>query len=99
MCGIFGYLGERTINVKAAVDVITHRGPDGEGFHTYDCVTKAAFSAIEDLQPSHRRVYLGFRRLAIIDLESHSDQPFSREDLQLTIVFNGEIYCWLCEFG
>jgi asparagine synthase (glutamine-hydrolysing) len=95
MCGIFGYVGERTINVKAAVDVITHRGPDGEGFHTYDCVNKTAFSAIEDLQLSNRRVYLGFRRLAIIDLESHSDQPFSREDLQLTIVFNGEIYNFL----
>jgi asparagine synthase (glutamine-hydrolysing) len=95
MCGIFGYLGNRFIDVKSAVDVIKHRGPDGEGFYTYDCVSRKSYTSIVDIQDPQRRVYFGFRRLAIIDLESHSDQPFSREDLKLTIVFNGEIYNFL----
>jgi asparagine synthase (glutamine-hydrolysing) len=34
---------------------------------------------------------IGMRRLAIIDVES-GNQPFHRPDLNLTIVFNGEIY-------
>ena len=38
---------------------------------------------------------LGFRRLSIIDLSNHADQPMIKEDLQLAIVFNGEIYNYL----
>ena len=34
----------------------------------------------------------GHRRLAIIDLTSHADQPMVDKDLQLALVFNGTIY-------
>lgn len=37
-------------------------------------------------------VGLGHERLAIIDLEARSDQPFSSPDGRLHLVFNGEIY-------
>jgi asparagine synthase (glutamine-hydrolysing) len=37
-------------------------------------------------------VVLGHNRLSIIDLSSSANQPFTREDLGLKIVFNGEIY-------
>lgn len=37
-------------------------------------------------------VALGHNRLSIIDLSSAANQPFTRADLGLTIVFNGEIY-------
>ncbi|MBI5005562.1 MAG: N-acetylglutaminylglutamine amidotransferase [Nitrosomonadales bacterium] len=34
----------------------------------------------------------GHRRLSIIDLSAHSDQPMVDKDLQLALVFNGTIY-------
>ncbi|MEX2513465.1 MAG: asparagine synthase (glutamine-hydrolyzing) [Cyclobacteriaceae bacterium] len=37
----------------------------------------------------------GFRRLSIIDLSSHADQPMVNESLGLAIVFNGEIYNYI----
>ena len=37
-------------------------------------------------------VALGFRRLSIIDISSHGDQPIYNEDGSMVLVFNGEIY-------
>jgi asparagine synthase (glutamine-hydrolysing) len=37
-------------------------------------------------------VYLGHRRLSIIDTSERANQPLSTEDGRYTIVFNGEIY-------
>ena len=37
-------------------------------------------------------ITLGFKRLAIIDLDPRSDQPMHDSDRTVTIVFNGEIY-------
>src|SRR5512142_1743114 len=34
----------------------------------------------------------GHRRLAVIDLSSHADQPMVDNDLRLALVFNGTIY-------
>ncbi|MBI4998349.1 MAG: N-acetylglutaminylglutamine amidotransferase [Rhodocyclales bacterium] len=48
--------------------------------------------------PDHEGVYtdgplaFGHRRLAIIDLSAHSDQPMVDKALGLTLVFNGTIY-------
>ena len=48
--------------------------------------------------PDHEGYYhddvLGFghRRLAVIDLSAHADQPMVDEDLRLALVFNGAIY-------
>ena len=39
-----------------------------------------------------RNLAFGHRRLAIIDLSSHSNQPFIDDELQLALVFNGVIY-------
>lgn len=41
---------------------------------------------------SDSHVAFGHNRLSIIDLSTSANQPFYREDLGLTIVFNGEIY-------
>ena len=38
------------------------------------------------------KVYFGFRRLAIIDLNEISDQPFYLIEKNIGIIFNGEIY-------
>jgi asparagine synthase (glutamine-hydrolysing) len=48
--------------------------------------------------PDHEATYgdgpisLGHRRLAIIDLSAHADQPMVDEELRLALVFNGIIY-------
>jgi len=39
-----------------------------------------------------RALAFGHRRLSIIDLTAHSDQPMVDDDLKLALVFNGTIY-------
>lgn len=76
MCGIAGFVGAGNAAVlKAMTDAIAHRGPDAEGFWT----------------DAPQGVYLGHRRLSILDLEG-GRQPMVTADGQLVIVFNGEIY-------
>lgn len=38
------------------------------------------------------QVFLGHRRLSIIDVSANSNQPMSSDDGRYTIIFNGEIY-------
>ena len=83
MCGINGIFayGQDAPPVDAAEllrsrDAMTPRGPDGAGAW----------------YPESRRVGLGHRRLAIIDLSEQGFQPMASEDGRHTIVFNGEIY-------
>jgi asparagine synthase (glutamine-hydrolysing) len=76
MCGIAGFAGTGDRGDLAAMTMaLAHRGPDGEGSH----VDEAA------------RVFLGHRRLAILDLEGGS-QPMWNEDGTVAVIFNGEIY-------
>jgi len=94
MCGIFGYMGSQAIDVKKATDVIEHRGPDAEGFlHYFPKNRVLTTNSKED--HSDFRIALGFRRLAIIDLSKQSNQPFSIENNQFHITFNGEIYNYI----
>lgn len=83
MCGIVGsvvFAGSSFAVTEAFVvgmrDTMTHRGPDGSGVWV----------------SADRRVGLGHRRLAIIDLSDAAAQPMSNEDGSLHVVFNGEIY-------
>jgi len=85
MCGIAGImcLRRRTceINraeavVKEMTDLLAHRGPDGEGHMTID----------------EGHVFLGHRRLAIIDLSDAAKQPMKSMDGRFVITYNGEIY-------
>jgi len=82
MCGISAIFNYRTgspINqseLTAIRDAMTLRGPDGCG---------------NWLSPD-RRVGLGHRRLAIIDLSDTGSQPMRNHDGSLVITFNGEIY-------
>ena len=80
MCGIAGVLSWEAPVEEAFVtrmrETLVHRGPDG-----------AATWVSED-----RRVGLGFRRLAIIDLSESAMQPMPNEDGSVRLLFNGEIY-------
>jgi asparagine synthase (glutamine-hydrolysing) len=76
MCGIAGFLGDgRREDLVAMTQALAHRGPDDEGFHVDE----------------EHRVFLGFRRLAIID-PAGGKQPMWNEDGSICVVFNGEIY-------
>jgi asparagine synthase (glutamine-hydrolysing) len=76
MCGIAGFVGPGTrADLAAMTAALAHRGPDGEGLDA-------------DLETG---VYLGHRRLAILDVEG-GKQPMWDEAGSIGIVFNGEIY-------
>lgn len=90
MCGITGAVWSRP---ELAVDqtlltrmteVLRHRGPDDHGIFRTDCHVLASGER-------GAGVGLGFRRLAILDLES-ARQPMANEDETIWMVFNGEIY-------
>jgi asparagine synthase (glutamine-hydrolysing) len=87
MCGFAGVIAwderyrtnrETLARMSAA---IAHRGPDGEGIY---------FNHEDEITPQRPQCALAFRRLAILDPDPRSDQPFSIGGK--TLVFNGEIY-------
>ncbi|MCX7114115.1 MAG: asparagine synthase (glutamine-hydrolyzing) [Proteobacteria bacterium] len=76
MCGIAGFAGAGDrYDLQRMTDALIHRGPDGEG-HWVD---------------ADNSVFLGHRRLAIVDLEG-GFQPMWTPDREIGVVFNGEIY-------
>jgi len=76
MCGICGFVGQGELpDLQKMNQAMIHRGPDAEGYW-YDHDVK---------------VYLGHRRLSIIDL-SDGIQPMLTMDGELVVSFNGEIY-------
>lgn len=82
MCGIAGYIGKKKIfpNKKNELfNLMYNRGPDSNGY-----------KFVENLQNS---IHFFFTRLAIIDPEKNSNQPYSYKDK--TLIFNGEIYNYL----
>ena len=84
MCGITGfYLLNNYSTPKESLKILEnmtntlrHRGPDASGY----------WSSEKD------NIYLGHRRLSIIDLSKSANQPMSSSDERYIIVFNGEIY-------
>ncbi|QYU68619.1 asparagine synthase (glutamine-hydrolyzing) [Leptolyngbya sp. 15MV] len=82
MCGIAGLIARQSARaqdsrtVRAMIDTIAHRGPDGEGVWI----------------DAEHGVALGHRRLAIIDLSQAGHQPMISACGRYAVVFNGEIY-------
>jgi len=85
MCGIVGFLTSRALNIpkdeilKKMRDVLVHRGPDEAGEYIRPLDARGPF------------VFLGHRRLSIIDLAG-GHQPLSNEDGTIWVTFNGEVY-------
>lgn len=83
MCGIAGILsGGEPINEKLLTHLgqrLAHRGPDGQQIWV----------------STDRACGFVHARLAIIDTNARSDQPFVSADGRYTIVFNGEIFNFL----
>lgn len=81
MCGITGYISSRKWNSAKMLEVLHHRGPDSQGeFH-------------EEI--SGQSVFLGHKRLSIIDLSEGGRQPMLSDDQKIVLTFNGEIYNFL----
>ena len=84
MCGIAGWIAgpESTLGEQALegmLEAIAHRGPDDEGL-----------CALRGTSTGHN-VFLGHRRLAIIDPHG-ARQPMCDASAGLALIFNGEIY-------
>ena len=83
MCGIAGYIGARELApdvIQGCLGLMHRRGPDqADSYHTQ--------------MQEGKHVYLLFSRLAIMDLDPRSSQPFRVGNH--TLVFNGEIYNYL----
>lgn len=81
MCGINGFLSRDKISkIRVRIDnmntSLAHRGPDATGVVVLN----------DD------KLALGQRRLAIVDLDPRSNQPFYSNDGLSVLAFNGEIY-------
>jgi asparagine synthase (glutamine-hydrolysing) len=82
MCGIAGAFSKDGIQYNAlvhATDVMEHRGPDSKGYFSDES----------------ERVFLGHRRLSIIDLSNAATQPMYSADGRYVMVYNGELYNYL----
>lgn len=83
MCGIAGFFGKADVaeaRIRNCLAAMAHRGPDGSGVH-------------REVTPGGHHVILLHTRLAIIDIDPRSNQPFQQGPL--SIVYNGEIYNYL----
>jgi asparagine synthase (glutamine-hydrolysing) len=80
MCGIVGYLSRNanseTHTVHAMLSTIVHRGPDDVGVW----------------HDTGQGIWLGHRRLSILDLSPAGHQPMECPLGRYVIAFNGEIY-------
>lgn len=108
MCGIAGIFSKdcnidrrwiRNMNY-----ILRHRGPDGEGFLALDSEYKVfqlgsretmiSLPSVDDFI-GKTKLFLGHRRLSIIDPTPAGHQPMANDDKTLWIVFNGEIYNYI----
>ncbi len=87
MCGILQVIRKHRplepARFQAALASMKHRGPDATGIHPHPRPLALA-------DGSQAFATSGHQRLAILDLDRRSNQPFVRGDRAL--VFNGEIY-------
>ena len=79
MCGFSGIINDEDFNqheIKSINELLNHRGPDSTNYFQ---------SKVDKFN-----IYLGHKRLSIIDLSKQANQPMKFEEL--AIVYNGEMY-------
>jgi asparagine synthase (glutamine-hydrolysing) len=86
MCGIFiavkseGVFTENALKeFRKATDIVQHRGPDSGSSLSFHTGSREGSN-----------LFLGHRRLSIIDLDEESNQPFTKDGLHM--VYNGEVF-------
>ncbi len=101
MCGIFGsFTSGRPLNLdlcRKQTDTLAHRGPDSAGYF-WASSRSDKYSLNSPLSGSKKAfgesgdMFLGHRRLAVLDLSPQAAQPMFDPTNRYWIVFNGEIY-------
>ncbi len=78
MCGIAGFISSTwgPHDLVKMTRRLQHRGPDAEGFYNN----------------REQNIFLGHRRLSILDLSEAANQPFYSKDKRYVMVFNGEVF-------
>ncbi len=113
MCGIFGIVNKTNLgvdlpNVRRAMQLLRHRGPDDEGYLLVDSRSARVVACqgpdtaeglslpdIKDQDGAHYDIAFGHRRLSIIDVSVRGHQPMASHDGRLWMVFNGEVYNYI----
>jgi len=95
MCGIFGAINlDGFFNNKDyklfvhLTDLVSYRGPDASGY----LAVNMREQSINDQNKFD--IYLGHRRLSIIDLSDNANQPLS-DGSGIWIIYNGEIFNYI----
>lgn len=90
MCGIFcaidtkkNFIDTDYNQFHLLTDLVKYRGPNSSDYKIYNTLN-------EECTPNNFNIFLGHRRLAILDLSIAGNQPMSYDNL--TIVHNGEIF-------
>ncbi len=95
MCGLTALIvNEPSLEIEVlrrVTRVVSHRGPDDEAFVSLG-ERSGALSGLID-SGAQARVWLGHRRLSILDLSAAGRQPMRRGECW--IVYNGEVYNYL----
>jgi asparagine synthase (glutamine-hydrolysing) len=84
MCGVAGYWSHSCQDLSDAIFAafthsLAHRGPDGFGIEHFP----------------QARLWLGHRRLAVVDLSERGRQPMSYAEGRYWLTYNGEVYNYL----
>lgn len=109
MCGITGiYISDGRVEPQWIVSMtnsLKHRGPDDEGYLGVNTRTSEVFpltGAESEVKGDRMEMFeqsvdlfLGHRRLSILDLSPMGHQPMCNHDKSIWIVHNGEIYNYI----
>lgn len=101
ICGIFSISPIKSDFIVRMNNILKHRGPDDEGYLLYD-FDKILILTGNDSKVDGQKIFekngnlfLGHRRLSILDLSPAGHQPMSDISQKIWIVFNGEIYNYI----
>jgi len=78
MCGITGYISPNRYDNFKILNSLSHRGPDDEG--------------VFEEKIYNKNIFLGHKRLSILDLTKAGHQPMMSNDGNVIIIYNGEVY-------
>ncbi len=110
ICGIYTDKDSIKENIVAMNSLLRHRGPDDEGYLAVNDATGEyknlsggdSVEKIKKLLPriskpdfNNYNLFLGHRRLSIIDLSENGHCPMSDNSGKIWITYNGEIYNYI----